>query len=338
MHIGHKDTDHQVVVVAEIGNNHEGSLDAALELVEKAALAGADAVKFQTIVPERLVEPGQANRLAQLRRLCLPWEAFPVLQQAAVNAGLVFLSTPFDLESVRLLAPLVPAYKIASGDNDFFPLLETVAATGKPVLLSTGLCGLPEVQAAKAVIEEIWAGNGHQGELALLHCVTSYPTAPQEANLRAIRTLAGLGGTPGYSDHTLGTQAAVVAVALGARIVEKHFTLDKNRSDFRDHQLSADPPELRRLVERIRQTELLLGQEQKRLLPCEGPAAIAARRSAVAAVDLAAGDILSPERVLWLRPGGGIAPSQAAALFGKRLCRAVRRHERLEPSHVAQDS
>lgn len=337
MRIGHKDTDHQVVVVAEIGNNHEGSLEAALELVERAALAGADAVKFQTIVPELLVGPEQAGRLEQLRRLCLPWEAFPALRQAADDAGLIFLSTPFDLESARFLDPLVPAYKIASGDNDFFPLIEAVAAAGKPVLLSTGLCGLPQVRAAKTAIERIWDRDGYQGELALLHCVASYPTPPQEANLRAIGTLAGLGATPGYSDHTLGIEAAVLAVALGARVVEKHFTLDKNRSDFRDHQLSADPAELRLLVERIRQVELLVGQGQKTVMPCEGPALIAARRSAVAAVDLAEGETLAPERLLWLRPGGGIAPSQAAALYGKRLCRSVRRHERLEPSDFYQD-
>lgn len=337
MRIGHKDTDSQVIVVAEIGNNHEGSLEAALELVERAAQAGVDAVKFQTIVPELLVGPEQTGRLEQLRRLCLPWEAFPALRQAADDAGLIFLSTPFDLESARFLDPLVPAYKIASGDNDFFPLLEAVAATGKPVLLSTGLCGLPQVQAAKAVLERIWARDGRHGELALLHCVASYPTPPQEANLRAIGALAGLGVTPGYSDHTLGVEAAVLAVALGARVVEKHFTLDKNRSDFRDHQLSADPAELRQLVERVRQAELLVGHGDKAVMPCEAQTLVAARRSAVAAVDLAEGETLAPKHVLWLRPGGGIAPSQAVALYGKRLCRSVRRHERLALSDFCED-
>jgi N-acetylneuraminate synthase/N,N'-diacetyllegionaminate synthase len=334
MRIGSHDLDARVLVVAEIGNNHEGSLDAAEEMIGQAAAAGADAVKFQTIVPERLVAPDQTERLAQLDRLCLKPSAFPRLKAAADAAGVLFLSTPFDLESASLLVPLVPAFKIASGDNNFFPLLEAVAASGKPVILSTGLADGQEVAAARACLDRAWQARGLAGDLALLHCVASYPAPPEAANLAAIRTLAATGLTVGYSDHTLGIEAAVLSVALGARIVEKHFTLDKNRSAFRDHALSADPAELRAMTARIREAEILLGSGKKRPHPCEAPTATAARRSATAAGDLPAGTRLGPGDILWVRPGGGISPDRAACLDGMILRKPIRRGERLTPDHL----
>ncbi len=326
---GH-DLDKDVLVVAEIGNNHEGSLERARHMIGLAARAGAHAVKFQTIVPELLVEPSQAARLEQLRRLCLPPAAFEALRDTARDEGVIFLSTPFDLESVRLLDPLVPAFKIASGDNDFLPLLRAVAATGKPVLLSTGLCGAQSVLDARDALEAAWSHRGLRGQLVLLHCVGSYPTPPDQANLLAIRALAELGHTVGYSDHTLGTQAAVLAVALGARVVEKHFTLDHGFSDFRDHKLSADPAQLAQLVRAVREAQDMLGQGFKQPMPCEEASLVAARRSAYAARDLAAGELLTPDAVAWLRPGGGIPATDADLLAARRLARPLKRGERIE--------
>jgi sialic acid synthase SpsE len=335
MRIGSIDTDAKVFIVAEIGNNHEGDRSLAEELIMRAAEAGADAVKFQTIVPERLVEPGQTERLDQLRRLCLPPQAFPELKKAAERAGVLFLSTPFDLQGVDLLAPLVPAWKIASADNDFLPLLDAVAQTAKPILLSTGLSSRAQIARTRDHLRGAWAARGHKGELALLHCVSSYPTPPEQANLTAIKDLSGLVHTVGYSDHTLGIEAAVLAVALGARIVEKHFTLDKAHSNFRDHQLSADPREMAELVRRIRQAERMLGDGRKQIMPCEQPVAAQARRSAVAARDLPQGTLLGQDQVEWLRPGGGIPPTRADALIGRRLLRAVRRGERIRENLLA---
>lgn len=332
MYIGSHNLDRRVLVVAEIGNNHEGSHALAEEMIGRAAVAGADAVKFQTIVPELLIAPDQVERLAQLRRLCLPPEAFARLKRTADAAGVLFLSTPFDLESAALLTPLVAAFKIASGDNTFYPLLEAVAATGKPVILSTGLADGRQVAAAQACLKRGWLARGLVGELALLHCVASYPTAPEAANLAAIRTLAGTGLPVGYSDHTLGIEAAVLAVGLGARIVEKHFTVSKTHSAFRDHALSADPAELAEMVRRIREAETLLGSGDKVPQPCEAPTAAAARRSATAACDLPAGACLSPQHVRWLRPGGGLPPERAQALVGARLRNPVRRGQRFAAS------
>ena len=327
MKIGPHDLDHEVLVVAEIGNNHEGSYERAERMIARAAEAGAGAVKFQVIVPDRLVSISQTERIRQLSRFQLSFAQFERLAEVAWRHNVLFLATPFDLESVRFLTPLVAAFKIASGDNNFFPLLETVARTGKRVILSTGLLGLDEVRHTKEYIEGIWRTEGIAAELAVLHCVVNYPTAAADAHLLAIRSLQTLGITVGYSDHTLGIEAAVLAVALGARIIEKHFTLDKNQSDFRDHQLSADPGELAQLVQRVKQAEVLLGSGEKRCQPSEEEVVPRVRRSIVAGRDLEAGSVLRWDDLGWVRPGGGLAPGQEGRVLNRALLRSLRKGE-----------
>lgn len=334
MKIGPLDTEQQVIVIAEIGNNHEGDLSRAKELLKRAAEAGADIVKFQTIVPERLVSLTQTERIRQLQRLCLPPDAFASLAELAEQEGVQFMSTPFDLDSVTLLEPLVNAFKIASGDNTFWPLIASVAATGKPIVISTGLLDLNEAAELRDFVMARWLEAGTVQELALLHCVVNYPTRPEDAQLRAIMDLKQLGVTVGYSDHTLGITAAIGAVALGARVIEKHFTLDHQFSDFRDHQLSADPGELKELVGRIRELEQMLGEPVKRLVPSEEPMLQPVRRSIVAAVALPAGHVLRPEDISWVRPGGGLAPGQEAGLMGRRLQSALAAGEHILPQQL----
>lgn len=331
MNIAGFDTQERVLVVAEVGNNHEGSRVQAERMIDLAASAGADAVKFQTIVPERLVSSLQIERIQQLSRFALSQADFVHLAQVAEQHGVLFLSTPFDLDSARFLNDLVPAFKVASGDNTFFPLLDLLAGFGKPLLVSTGLCDLPRLAGIRDFIVQTWEKRGMTpfqdgADLAFLHCVTSYPTPPEEASLLAIRDLATLGVTPGYSDHTLGIDAAVLSVALGARIIEKHFTLDKQFSDFRDHQLSADPQDLAQLVDRVRLAEKMLGRG-KAVQPCEQALAVAARRSIVAARDLPAELTLTWADLDWTRPGGGLAPGNEALLLGRVLRQAKRAGE-----------
>lgn len=323
MRIGRVDLDREILVVAEIGNNHEGSVALAERLVGLAAEAGAQAVKFQTIVPERLVAPDQTARLAQLRRLCLGYQDFEYLARAAEREGVLFLSTPFDVESARFLEPLVAAYKIASGDNTFAPLIRVCARSGKPLVVSTGLLDLEGARRVRNQVHGVWAEAGIQQDLALLHCVSQYPVPDEDANLGAIRDLMSLGVTVGYSDHTLGLDAAVLSVALGARIIEKHFTVDRQYSDFRDHQLSADPKELGELVRRVRQASTMLGGGRKEPTADELAVERAARRSVVAARDLPEGHILGADDVTWLRPGGGLEPGQEVQLIGRALAHAV---------------
>jgi N-acetylneuraminate synthase/N,N'-diacetyllegionaminate synthase len=322
MKIGNFDLDKDILIIAEIGNNHEGSYALAEEMIGLAAEAGASAVKFQTIVPDKLVSPRQEDRIEQLKKFCLSYQDFERLSQVAKQTGIVFLSTPFDIESVHFLEPLVPAYKVASGDNNFFPMIEAIAQTGKPIILSTGLADWNQINQTKTFIEDIWQKTDIQQELALLHCVVSYPTPPQEANLLAIQQLRKLNVTVGYSDHTMGIEAAIAAVALGARIIEKHFTIDKNYSSFRDHQLSADPQDLADLVRRVKQTVELLGNVN---LSIDSTTAKNVRRSVIAGRDLESGTVLSWDDLNWVRPGGGLEPGREDEILGKKLLHPIQR-------------
>jgi N-acetylneuraminate synthase/N,N'-diacetyllegionaminate synthase len=334
MWIGRHNLDQRVLVVAEAGNNHEGSFARAEEMVGRAAESGADAIKFQTIVPEKLVAASEGPRLAQLARFQFSYAQFASLAKTAAGAGITFLSTPFDADSAAALEPLVPAYKIASGDNDCYPLLQCVAQAGKPILLSTGMLDLDGVARAKSSIEAVWRQRAIDPGLVLLHCVVAYPTPAAEANLGAIRALAGLGCRVGYSDHTLGNESAVLSIALGARVIEKHFTLDKNLSEFRDHKLSADPGEFADLVRRVRAGEEMLGTGVKRVMAAEEASLLAARRSIVAARDLAPGTVIALADLTWLRPRRGLSPGREGELIGRRLAAAVRCGEAILPEQL----
>ena len=315
-----------VLIVAEIGNNHEGSYARAEELIGQAADAGAGAVKFQAFRTESLVGRVDQSRIDRLRGFELRDDEFVRLAAVARSTGLAFISTPFDLEAVELLASLVDAMKVASGDLTFVQLLDAVAQVPRPVLISTG--GADDAVVARAV-ERFDGGRGRK-DLCILHCVSSYPTPIGEANLRAITTLRELLDRPvGYSDHTIGSEAAVLAVGLGAVMIEKHFTLDKSFSDFRDHQLSADPSDLRELVERVRIAETLLGDGIKRIMPCEEETLAAMRRSIAARNDLAAGTVLTEAHLTWVRPAGGLPPGGEGVLLGRRLRRNVARGDQL---------
>jgi len=321
MRIGQFDTDQDVLIIAEIGNNHEGNPEVAEELVHRAAEAGVQAVKFQTFRTELFVAPSQAERFARMKRFELSQETFAHLARVARDKGLLFISTPLDCESAAFLDGIVDALKVASGDNTFYPLIEQVAATDKPLIVSGGLADLEELAYTKALVDKVRHGRGQPSDLALLHCVSAYPVAPEQANLAAVRTLAARfpDCTVGYSDHTLGLKAAVLAVAAGARIIEKHFTLDRNFSDFRDHQLSADPAMLRQLVEEVREAAVLMGSGAKVAQPDEAAALTAIRRSIAAKRDLKAGAVVGPDAIVWIRPGDGIPPGQEARVLGRRL-------------------
>lgn len=335
MKIGKIDLSSDVMIIAEIGNNHEGDVALAEELVGEAARAGAHAVKFQSIIPEHLVVPGQTARLAQLRRYQLSSESHARLARASADNGVMFLSSPFSLDAVDMLDPLVPAFKVASGDNDHVSLLERIATTGKPVILSTGMTTLDGVAYSLGTLTRAWARAGIADPgLVLLHCVSAYPTPSGQANLMALRALAGFGHVVGYSDHTLGIDAAVMSVALGARVIEKHFTLSKTQSEFRDHQLSAEPHELKALVQRVTEANMMLGDGVKRIMPAEEATAEAARRSICASRDLPVGAVLGPDDLAWLRPAGGLLPGSEARLLGRRLVRAVAAGQRLSADLV----
>lgn len=319
-------------VIAEAGVNHNGSLEMAKQLIDAAHAAGADAVKFQTFRSEKVVSPAAAKakyqvettgesgaQLEMIRRLELPAEAFRELAAYCRERGILFLSTPFDPESADLLDGVgVPAFKVASGEITNWPFLEHIARKGKPMIVSTGMSEMDEVKSALDVVRR--AGNP---QLVLLHCVSCYPTEPKSVNLRAIETMAEQFQVPvGFSDHTLGVEVALAAVALGACVLEKHLTLDRNLPGP-DHHASLEPDDFRALVRGIRQVESALGDGRKRRMPEEEDTARAARRSLVAACALPAGTLLAENHIAILRPGTGLAPAQRAQLIGRRALRDI---------------
>ena len=313
-------------IVAEAGVNHNGDLDMAQQLVEVAGRAGADAVKFQTFKAERLVTlnarkaeyqqqttGAEESQYDMLHRLELSTEAHQDLIARCREQGILFMSTPFDEKSADVLETLgVPGFKIASGELTNLPFLEHVARKGRPMIVSTGMACLGEVEAAVRAISA--TGNRRY---ALLHCVSDYPASPEDVNLRAMHTLQAAFGVPvGYSDHTEGAEVALAAVALGARIIEKHFTLDRSLPGP-DHRASLEPDELRHLVQGIRTVEAALGHGRKEPAQREGATAAAARKSLVANRDIPAGAVLTDDLIAVMRPGTGLPPSMRPHVVGR---------------------
>jgi N,N'-diacetyllegionaminate synthase len=335
MKIGSFDTADNVLVIAEIGNNHEGSYALAEQMVGMAVDAGVGAVKFQTFLTEHYVSAQDAERFARLKGFELSFDEFERLSRYTHEAGILFMSTPFDLESARFLGTIADGIKISSGDNTFYPLIEEAARTAKPILISTGLADINQIALAKELVESTWLENGIDQQIGILHCVSSYPTPSAQANLSAIKHLREtIGGTIGYSDHTLGLEAAVIAVAMGARIIEKHFTLDTNYSDFRDHQLSADPNTMAQMVSRISETSEMMGSGVIGMEDCETPLESAIRRSVAAVDDIPAGTRLEGEHITWTRPGGGLEPGKQDQVLGRRLKKDILQGQQILPIHV----
>jgi N-acetylneuraminate synthase/N,N'-diacetyllegionaminate synthase len=318
--------NHPCFIIAEAGVNHNGSLEMARQLVDVAVRAGADAVKFQTFKAEKVVSatapkaeyqlqttsPAE-SQLDMIRRLELPSDAFRELQAYCHQQGILFISSPFDHESADLLDNLkVPAFKIGSGEITNLPLLAHVARKGRPMLVSTGMSTLDEVAVALDTIRRAGAS-----QLVLLHCVSNYPANPADANLHAMNAMADTFQVPvGFSDHTQGITVAVAAVALGACILEKHFTLDRTLPGP-DHLASLEPRELRELVEAVRTVTSALGDGRKQPAASEANTAAVARRSLVAARHIAAGTRLTQELIAILRPGTGLPPAMRDQLVGR---------------------
>jgi N-acetylneuraminate synthase/N,N'-diacetyllegionaminate synthase len=289
---------------------------AAFRLVDLAAEAGADAIKFQIFRAEQMISKSSAEWRERMSTRELPYECFDDIQAHSREQGILFFATAHDLPSLEYLDGLdVPLYKIGSGEVSNWPFIKAVAARGKPVILSTGMYTIEDVEAALSAVAE--AGNS---QLAVLHCVTAYPTPVSEVNLRAIETIRErFGVIAGYSDHTRGYHVPLAAVARGAQVLEKHITLDFNIPNAQDWKVSCGPDDLHLMVEQIRDVERALGSGVKAPVPAEQASAEWARKSVVAAVDIAAGERISAEMLIAKRPGSGIPPSELGRLLGRRV-------------------
>ena len=330
-----------VFVIAEIGINHNGNVNQALKMIDEAAESGADAVKFQSFRVDKLLIPSQ-NRYAQqmgsmesayqmLRRCELSWEDQEKLKKHAEEKKVLFLSTPFDEETVDFLDSLgVPAFKIASSDITHVPLLRHVAKKGKPIFMSTGMSFLSEVGDALQVLRSSGAK-----EVLLMHCVSAYPTPPQNMNLRSLETLQSHFELPvGLSDHSEGILLPLIAVALGAVVIEKHFTLDKNAPGA-DHKCSMDPEDLKQLVKALRDVEASLGDGRKRPSDIEEEGRLLGRRSIVAAVDIRAHEKIAPWMLTCKRPGSGLEPRYKEQIVGMAARRNISKNTILQWEDLA---
>lgn len=316
----------KVLIIAEAGVNHNGSLELAKKLVDAAKEAGADIVKFQTAKLESLVSKSapmaeyqknnigsESSQREMLKKLLLSFEDFVELQKYCAKKEIEFLSTPFDIESIRFLKDMVDVWKVPSGEITNLPYLVEIAKTKKPIIMSTGMCEMEEIEAAVELLQKHGAG-----ELTLLHCNTQYPTPYEHVNLLAMNELRDKFRVPvGYSDHTPGIEVPVAAVALGAVVIEKHFTLDKNMPGP-DHKASLEPQELSEMVRLIRNIEKAMGDGKKKPSMSETPNKAVARKSIVAAKEIKKGEIFTEENLTTKRPGNGISPMKWYEVLGQK--------------------
>jgi sialic acid synthase SpsE len=255
-----------------------------------------------------------------IKKFQLSFSQFKKLAIYAKKKKLIFFSTPLDLESAKYLNSIQSVFKIASGDNDFLPLIKKISGFNKEIILSTGLANLKHIRKIKNLIYNVWKKNNYKGQLSLLHCVSSYPVKTSEANLSFIKVLkkSFKSCIIGYSDHTEGISASIVAVSLGAKIIEKHFTLDKNFSNFRDHKISANPKEMKNMVNQIRKVELLMGNEKKEIQNSEKKNLKSMRRSIVAKKNIYKGEKIRLDDISWIRMYGGISPGNENKIINKK--------------------
>ena len=316
----------KTLIIAEAGVNHNGNFELAKQLVDKAVEGGADIVKFQTCKAENVISryadkaeyqkvtTGEADsQLEMVRKLMLTYEEYGKLKEYCDEKGIEFLSTAFDLPSVDYLHSIgMRRWKIPSGEITNLPLLIKIAKLGEPIIMSTGMSELSEVSDAIKVLRE----NG-AGEITILHCTTEYPAPYEDVNLKAIDTMKETFGLPvGYSDHTKGLEIPVAAVARGACVIEKHFTLDRNM-EGPDHKASIEPDELKQMVDMIRHVEVAIGDGIKKVSPSELKNQDIARKSIIAKTTIKAGDVFTEENITTKRPGSGINPMKWFDLLGK---------------------
>ena len=323
--------DSPCFIIAEAGVNHNGDIKRAKQMIDVAKRIGADAIKFQTYKTEKLVteyakqakyqknNTQEKNQFDMLKKLELSGEEFSELFNYAEERGIIFLSTPFDIESADLLNRIgVGAFKIGSGDLTNFPLLEYIAVFGKPLILSTGMSTLEEISETLDILSDYGPKD-----IILLHCTSSYPTEIYDANLRIIPMLKNkFGFYVGFSDHTKSRMIPAVAVALGAVIVEKHFTLNHNLVGP-DHKMSLEPDEFQEMVINIRQVEKALGNGIKSIRNNEKEVRNIARKSIVASIDIPNGTIISRDMLDVKRPGTGLAPKYLQTIIGKKARRNI---------------
>ncbi len=320
-------------IVAEVGNNHEGSISNAYKLIEKAKYAGVDAVKFQTYDVKKYYSTNyDIKRIKKLKKFQLSHQSLIKLSKYAKKLGLIFFSTPFDIDSAIFLNKLQNIFKISSGDNDFYDLIGKVLSFNKPIIISTGMLSYKEIKKLYNFIKN----NKFKNQICFLHCISSYPAPIKELNLNSIIYLKEKfpDCIIGYSDHSDSIEACVLAAYLGAEVIEKHFTLDKNFSSFRDHKLSATPEDMKKLVNTIRNLELMLGKKHKKMQKSESLNLVGSRRSIAANKNLEKNSIIKSSDLIFVRPRNKFYISNEKKIIGKKLKKAIKFGEQFKAKNL----
>ena len=318
----------RIFIVAEIGNNHEGKYNIARKLIIQAAKAGVDAVKFQTFKVEEFINQKYKKRFNQIKKFQLNYNQFKKLKKLANHYKLKFISTPLDFESSVFLLKNSDIIKIASSDNNFFPMINNVVRNKKPIIISTGLLNLRQIMSLKYKKSKKIDKKTIKEKISFLHCVTSYPVKDENANLNSVKILIKrLGLCVGYSDHTVGKEACLLAASLGARIIEKHFTIDKNYSNFRDHSISADFNELKEIVSSIRRIEKLKGIDKKEVQICERPFLKIVRRMPYAKINIQSGKTISFSNTKFLRSKQSKNFFDLENIIGKKVKKEIKKNQ-----------
>ena len=309
-------------IIAEIGNNHEGSFKNAIKLINEAKNCGVDAVKFQTFNTSYYINKSEKKRFSKLKSFELSKKNFLKLSNYTKKKKLKFISTPFDFESAKFLSKIVDVFKISSGDNNFYDLIKFCGAFKKPLIISTGLINLFEI---RKILKILNSTKFPQKKLAFLHCVSDYPVKDNEANLLSVSYLKDkLPITVGLSDHVLGIESSLVAVSLGAKIIEKHFTLNNNFSNFRDHQISLDPKNMSKMVTSINRVEKMLGNYSKNISKNEKKNLNSMRRSIYFDLSLKKGSKIKREHLKIVRPFKKLKPNDISKVLGKKIKKDVK--------------
>tara|TARA_B100001123_G_scaffold448084_1_gene607769 strand:- start:51 stop:1061 length:1011 start_codon:yes stop_codon:yes gene_type:complete len=328
-------TKKKVFVIAEAGNNHEGNFSNAKKLVVRAAKAGADAIKFQTFITEELIHKKKVNRFNQLKKFELKHSQFKQLREIAKKNKIKFISTPQDISSAKFLIKIVDIVKIASNDNNFFPMLDVVLRSKKPIIISTGMTTQKDIKNLIKYISKKISKKMIKKKISLLHCVTSYPVEDKYVNLNSIPYLIKTTKLNiGYSDHSLGNEACLGAVVLGAKIIEKHFTLDKKFSKFRDHALSADFIELKQLVHGIRKLEHQIGYFKKFILKPEKTLIKVTRKAPYARRDIYKGEKFNLKNIVFLRNTNSSSFLGLQNIIGKKAKIKISKDKRIDKKYI----
>ena len=333
MKIQNFDTKKNIFLIAEIGNNHEGDFKLAKKLIFLAKKNGADAVKLQFITPEKLInKKGNKKRIAQLKKFCLSWKQILSLKNYSKKIKIIFLCSIFDLDVLKKNKKLFPALKVPSGDNDIFEIMKEYIEIKKPILFSTGMMNMKMIK--KLINRLKKQKNFNKKNLCLMHCVSNYPLEISDSNLNSIYSLKNTGFEIGYSDHATGIDNCIVAASLGARVIEKHFTISNNFSSFRDHLHSADPKQLNELSNKLKKINNILGIYKKIISKNETKNIKSTRRGVYASKNLIKNQVIRKDDLILLRPQTKLKIENIHKVLGKKIKRNINKLDEINLSNL----